>query len=102
MRSKSISEKSEHVHRKSIMKYAMFSAMLFATTVAGGALVSDVDVTNDCGESLYLIESRDDEGKEVRQCVWASRVVKVKVAPVQGSCERSCRCEGCEKEPRKI
>ncbi len=102
MRSKSKSEKNEHVHRKSIMKYAMFSAILFITTVAGGALVSDADVTNDCGESLYLIESRDDEGKQVSHYVWASRVVKVKVAPVKGSWARSCRCECCEKKPRKI
>ena len=102
MRSKSESDDNEHVSRKPIMKQTMFNAILFATTVAGGALVSDADVTNDCGESLYLIESRDCEGKEVSQYVWASCVVKVKVAPVKGSCERSCRCECREKEPRKI
>ncbi|MEO2019208.1 MAG: hypothetical protein ABGZ53_33145 [Fuerstiella sp.] len=102
MRSKSKSDELEYISGKHIMKYAMLSAILFATTVAGGALVSDADVTNDCGESLYLIESRDCEGKEVSQYVWASCVVKVKVAPVKGSCERSCRCECCEKRPRKI
>lgn len=102
MRSKSKSNEIKYISGKHIMKYAMFSAILFATTVASGALVSEADITNDYGESLYLIESRDDEGKHVRQYIWASRVVKVKVAPVKGSWARSCRCECCEKKPRKI
>ena len=77
--------------------------VLLVTTVAcGAAVLPDYDVTNDCGESLYLIQSRDDEGEQARSFVWASRVTKVRIGPEKGSCVRSCRCGNCEVMPRKI
>jgi hypothetical protein len=38
----------------------------FITTVAGGSIIADSDVTNDCGESLYEIESTVCEEKQRR------------------------------------
>ena len=48
-------------NRKNIMRtprYITILLVLLITTVAGGAvLLPDSDITNDCGESLYEIES---------------------------------------------
>jgi hypothetical protein len=102
MRSKSKSDEIEYISGKHIMKYAMFIAILFATTVAGGAIISDSDVNNDYGESLYLIESRDDEGRQVSHYVWASGVTKVRIEPRKRTCGCRGRCGDCEVKPRKI
>ena len=95
-----------NTNRKNIMRtprYITILLVLLITTVAGGAvLLPDSDITNDCGESLYLIQSQDCEGEQVRSFVWASRVTKVRIGPEKGSCARSCRCGNCEVMPRKI
>ena len=84
-------------------RYITILLVLLITTVAGGAvLLPDSDITNDCGESLYLIQSQDCEGEQVRSFVWASRVTKVRIGSEKVSCARSCRCECCEKKPLKI